>query len=775
MRNKRLKLTAWILAAAMFVTAVPAIRVQAEEQVVTSEMASDVQEEIETQEEQAQEKAEGSEEQIQEEQKVETQAEEIPAALNYLYINEAEQEVGDEQNIVVSWGDGTEEINYIRLTLENEKGEKYTTGSIYEVDGIFLFSDYLGKGVYHVADLTVVTPAAQKTFSMEELDVSAYFSVGKDSTDEKKSEHIEMESAASDEIETQVVTIDADGVTTTESSVAEALESAGGATRSRTARAGQGELVVVLDPGHDSKHAGARGNGVKEEEATLKIANYCKAELETYDGVTVYLTRTTAACPFPSSTSNLDDIGKRVEWAASKGACMFVSIHLNSNPSTGANGAEVYYSASSSAGKNLSQKIQKELVKIGLYDRKIKSNDAYKVINTSNKKGIPGIIVEHAFLSNASDAGKYLKTEAGLKKLGVADATGIATYLGLSKRSSVTELATTVLTSIAQNKGAVTVNWEKVEHASGYYVYRKLEGEGWTQIAKVTSGSTLSYTDSAVPEGNTYIYTVKAYNGSVYGGYDESGLSIYTLAKPNVTSAVYDGNKITVNWEAVSNAKQYYVYRKVNGGKWSRLAIVDENTLTYEDTAISVGNKYGYTVRAFNENNSSSYYAGKEAVTLVNTPLVSAKYSAGAVTVKWQKVTGAAGYRVYRKVKGGSWKLISKVTSGSKVSYTDTGIAASKNYIYTVRAYKGDRIGGYDKNGVAVTTPGKVYLTYKATAAVNYRTGAGTTYKRAGTLRRNQKVQVVSGYSKAVNGTKWYKIKINSKFYYISSKYLRKM
>ena len=41
--------------------------------------------------------------------------------------------------------------------------------------------------------------------------------------------------------------------------------------------------------------------------------------------------------------------------------------------------------------------------------------------------------MEHAFLSNANDVNKFLKTEAGLKKLGVADATGIAKYLGLSK------------------------------------------------------------------------------------------------------------------------------------------------------------------------------------------------------------------------------------------------------------------------------------------------------------------------------------------------------
>jgi hypothetical protein len=42
--------------------------------------------------------------------------------------------------------------------------------------------------------------------------------------------------------------------------------------------------------------------------------------------------------------------------------------------------------------------------------------------------------VEHAFLSNASDAENFLSTEAQLKALGMADATGIAKYYGLSKK-----------------------------------------------------------------------------------------------------------------------------------------------------------------------------------------------------------------------------------------------------------------------------------------------------------------------------------------------------
>lgn len=47
--------------------------------------------------------------------------------------------------------------------------------------------------------------------------------------------------------------------------------------------------------------------------------------------------------------------------------------------------------------------------------------------------GFPGLIIEHAFVSNSSDASNYLNSDAKLKKLGVADAAGIVEYFGLSK------------------------------------------------------------------------------------------------------------------------------------------------------------------------------------------------------------------------------------------------------------------------------------------------------------------------------------------------------
>ena len=96
-------------------------------------------------------------------------------------------------------------------------------------------------------------------------------------------------------------------------------------------------------------------------------------------------------------------------------------------------------------GEDSAQKILDELLKLGLKNRGIKIRsteydtypdgslrDWYGIIRRSKLAGFPGIIVEHAFIDNESDAAK-LKEESFLKQCGVADATGIANYFGLSK------------------------------------------------------------------------------------------------------------------------------------------------------------------------------------------------------------------------------------------------------------------------------------------------------------------------------------------------------
>lgn len=207
-----------------------------------------------------------------------------------------------------------------------------------------------------------------------------------------------------------------------------------------------GKVIVVLDPGHGGFDPGTSGFGANEKDLTLKIAKYCKAALEKDGRIQVYMTRKTDTSV--GNTTNVStDLYNRIQYAIGKKANLFVSIHLNSATAS-AKGAEVYYPNSNyradigAQGKALATDIQNELVKLGLYNRgaKIQNStsskypdnsvqDYYYVIQQSKRAGFPGIIVEHAFLSNQSDYNNYLSSDAKLKKLGEADAKGIITYL----------------------------------------------------------------------------------------------------------------------------------------------------------------------------------------------------------------------------------------------------------------------------------------------------------------------------------------------------------
>ena len=425
--------------------------------------------------------------------------------LNYILVESPYLESPNTQNIVVSWGDGTEQISNMRITVQKEDGstEEWTCSN--QSRYLYVFSkeyvDESDQSTYTVTDIRFEENQQEQCFLLTDLNVEVEFGVNKAYDGIEELQPLDPEDA----VETSIVTIDENGETEAQDNIASALtavsEEMGASAGIRSAEKA-GEIVVALDPGHDNRHGGTSGAGLTEQELTLKIAKYAKAELETYNGVKVYMTRTTAACPYPETGTSGACIEKRVQAAAKAGAKIYVSLHLNSG-SASANGAEIIIPNSSwkpqlsTQGKELAEKILNELAAVGLnkrptpiYSKDTTVNekypdgsisDYYSVQICAKEAGIPGIIVEHAFLSNANDVNKFLKTEAGLKKLGVADATGIAKYLGLSKGEWIWD-STTWQWKYKESDHYVVKQWK---HINGKWYYFNDEGymqTGWQHV-----------------------------------------------------------------------------------------------------------------------------------------------------------------------------------------------------------------------------------------------------------------------------------------------------
>ena len=89
---------------------------------------------------------------------------------------------------------------------------------------------------------------------------------------------------------------------------------------------------------------------------------------------------------------------------------------------------------------------------------------------------------------------------------------------------------------------------------------------------------------------------------------------------------------------------------------------------------------------------------------LATPVLVGATPSGTTVTVEWQEVYGAEGYRVFHKINGAAgWTILADLPAGT-TSYVDTGLSAGNTYTYTVRCINSagtSYTSGYDKNGVS--------------------------------------------------------------------------
>lgn len=201
--------------------------------------------------------------------------------------------------------------------------------------------------------------------------------------------------------------------------------------------------VIVLDPGHGGAEDGAyavhKGKVYREEIINWKIANYTMQALSKEPNIEVHLTK---------SKNRTMSLSARVSVAKKYDADLLVSQHIDDSDSSAARGASVllsrgtYRPGLAAKEKKFAGYVLDELQKIGITKRgmlyRMSENggrypnggvrDYYGIVAQSVEQNIPGVIVEHAFISSPYDAARFLGTDAALKKIGEADARAIVRY-----------------------------------------------------------------------------------------------------------------------------------------------------------------------------------------------------------------------------------------------------------------------------------------------------------------------------------------------------------
>ncbi|HWC15220.1 MAG TPA: N-acetylmuramoyl-L-alanine amidase [Actinomycetota bacterium] len=158
---------------------------------------------------------------------------------------------------------------------------------------------------------------------------------------------------------------------------------------SRNEHPGLRSATVVIDPGHGGADRGAPAGNRDEADVTWDIATRL-AELLVLHGAHVRFTRTEVESP---------DASERAQRANAIDGDIFISLHLNEHDKTSAEGSSTYYFGGSSAGRELAERIQDELVELGLKDCRSHAR-SYTILKETR---MPAVLVEPVFITNPQE------------------------------------------------------------------------------------------------------------------------------------------------------------------------------------------------------------------------------------------------------------------------------------------------------------------------------------------------------------------------------------
>lgn len=221
---------------------------------------------------------------------------------------------------------------------------------------------------------------------------------------------------------------------------------------------------------------------------------------------------------------------------------------------------------------------------------------------------------------------------------------------------------------------------------------------------------------------------------------------------------------VTLSWsKAADDVTGYRVYR-YDADQDKYVYLKSTTSRKYTDEDVTSGKTYQYKVRCYWTIGGTNYYGNYSSVISVTTPpakvsgVSTAVRSSTYLTLSWDKVSGASGYRIYKyNTSSKSYEKVTTISKESTVSYKITGLTAATEYQFKVRAYKktdtgtlwGSSSSAYKdctkpaqtKNLKAATKSSAVTLTWsKVARADGYRI-----YRYNSKTKKYEKIATVKG------------------------------
>lgn len=263
-----------------------------------------------------------------------------------------------------------------------------------------------------------------------------------------------------------------------------------------------------------------------------------------------------------------------------------------------------------------------------------------------------------------------------------------------------------------------TLYWSKTEGATGYRVYQyNSQTKKWV-ILKNTSKTYFKV--SGLDLGSSHKYIVRAYaksDGKTYLSDKSATYTFSTLYPEKVTNikATVSDTAIKLSWSKAGNATGYRVYSYDTAKKkYTFLGKTEKTTLKV--SSLSPNKTYVYMIRStltYEKNTVSSEYSARVSFTTKPAAVKNFGVKENSVyvdnlTLKWSKLNGVTGYRIYMYDSSKkAYVTLATLKGVNTTEYTVTGLKPGTEYSFKIKAYSnlsGSNLFGKASDALKVKT-----------------------------------------------------------------------
>ncbi|MCC8192810.1 MAG: right-handed parallel beta-helix repeat-containing protein [Ruminococcus sp.] len=252
-----------------------------------------------------------------------------------------------------------------------------------------------------------------------------------------------------------------------------------------------------------------------------------------------------------------------------------------------------------------------------------------------------------------------------------------ATNAGVGVNDATVKLLDTTIKNSGSN--GVTLKEGSTITAKRNYIYGSARNAFY-----LANKSTGTITDNSMNKNGTNDLSLSDKSTGVV--FKNNGSDKRKTNVPSGCSATISGLKKSLrSYSFTISSQRVYTGKQIKPGVTTKLTKNTDFTVTY-GTNKSTGEG---TVIIKGKGSYSGTYVMRFMIVPKQVKIGTCSKSTTAVRLNWAKSTGASGYQIQRyNSSTGTWSTVKTITSGSTLTYKQTGLSSGTVYKYRIRAYK---------------------------------------------------------------------------------------